>query len=126
MTHLRPLVSASRIRESMVKIMVTSDSREQPTVGDGCGEGSRLDAIMGRGEFHNATTEENVLMDPSTCVFWCAVALGALVRGSPVEMVSTAVVGSPATFFYVKATATCCGAPLAFHVPVMLVGLEVV
>ena len=26
-------------------------------------------------------------MDPSTCIFWCAVALGALVKGNPIESV---------------------------------------
>lgn len=28
-------------------------------------------------------------MNPSTCMFWCAVALGSLVKGSPVESVSS-------------------------------------
>ncbi len=32
-------------------------------------------------------------MDLSTCVFWCAVALGAVVRGSPIPTVSVVLVG---------------------------------
>ena len=30
--------------------------------------------------------------DPSACTFWCAVALGAVMKGSPVESVSRTVI----------------------------------
>ena len=33
------------------------------------------------------TTDSQVPVGPSTCVFWCAVALGALVKGRPIESV---------------------------------------
>ena len=46
---------------------------------------------------HGATVLERAdgtamgLKDPSACVFWCAVALGAVMKGSPVESVSRTV-----------------------------------
>ena len=48
------------------------------------------------GAFEETADRENLKlrgkqphMDPSTCIFWCAVALGALVKGNPIESVSS-------------------------------------
>lgn len=81
---------ASHIRESMVRIMVIPDPRHQSPFGNNRGEDWQLDGIAGRVECGKAMGGTDLPMDPSTCVFWCAVALGALVRGSPLESVSMA------------------------------------
>ena len=91
MTHdvLTPVSSpvfVSRIRESMVKIMVTSDPRQQHTVRCDPDEGWQVDGIAHGGDFRKSPGGLSV--DPSTCGFWCAIALGALVRGSPFDTVS--------------------------------------
>eukprot|EP00752_Nemacystus_decipiens_P005048 g4584.t1 len=75
-----PLTTQSHIRATMVKIMVNHASRQPSAFEGGDAEtDGRLDAMMRRGELP---------VSPSTCVFWCAVALGALVRGNPVESVA--------------------------------------
>lgn len=75
---LRCLFFSSGIRESMVKIMLAPDPRQQSPFGEDHGDDWQLDGIAGRG----------APMGPSTCIFWGAVALGALVRGSPLQSVS--------------------------------------
>ncbi|CBJ29983.1 hypothetical protein Esi_0170_0014 [Ectocarpus siliculosus] len=79
----------SHIRGAMVSMMTraTASRRhhspcETPAPG-------RLDAIGtgdGIGTFLGGT---QLPMDPSTCIFWCAVALGALVKGNPLESVAS-------------------------------------
>ena len=78
----------SSIRESMVKIMLTSDPRQVLRFGDDRDEISQLDAVPVGVDVLSALNGKSLPMDPSTCVFWCAVALGALVRGSPFKTVS--------------------------------------
>lgn len=51
-----------------------SDSEDYSTMDQ------HFDAIM--------PADRQVSVGPSTCVFWCAVALGALVKGQPIESVS--------------------------------------
>ena len=68
----------SDIRETMVKLMVTPGAVY-----------NRAEA----GEVGTTVPEKACgtglgIIDPSACVFWCAVALGAIVKGSPVESVS--------------------------------------
>lgn len=46
--------------------------------GDGDGDGDRGRALVGG----------QPPVDPSTCTFWCAVGIGALVKGRPIESVS--------------------------------------
>ncbi|CBN75398.1 expressed unknown protein [Ectocarpus siliculosus] len=58
-----PLTTQRHIRETMVKMMASPASRRQSAAGTDCDEAPEL----------------NLLMGPSTCIFWCAVALGALV-----------------------------------------------
>lgn len=71
--------SASHIRETMVNIMARPAIRKPTGVGDDGDEAGAFDGII---------AEENQLpMNPSTCIFWSAVALGALVKGYPIEAV---------------------------------------
>lgn len=72
----------------MVKIMLYPASRERPALGAGGGEAGRCDDHGMGGGFDDAFGREELPMAPSTCIFWCAVALGALVKGSPIESVS--------------------------------------
>ena len=72
----------------MVKIMVAPDLEQQPAVGEGHRYGWQVAGITGGLELCNALSGKDLPMDPSTCIFWCAVALGAFVRGSPIETVS--------------------------------------
>lgn len=78
---------SSHVRESMVKIMLTADPRQQCSFGGDDSERWQLDGICERGGLLEASNGRVSLMDPSTCTFWCAVALGALVRGSPLQSV---------------------------------------
>ncbi|CAN0314629.1 unnamed protein product, partial [Ectocarpus fasciculatus] len=80
-----PLTSHSHIRETMVKIMASPAPLQHSTVGGACGEaGSMVRASC----WSKANEEPQLPMDPSTCTFWCAIALGALAKGSPVESVA--------------------------------------
>eukprot|EP00752_Nemacystus_decipiens_P005054 g4589.t1 len=79
-----PLTTPSYIREAMVKLMATPAILRR---GDVSYHGDRA-------RFSNLKVAEEAfrnglgVMDCSGCIFWCAVALGALVRGSPIESVS--------------------------------------
>lgn len=85
---LLPPAFVSHIRESMVKIMVGTDTRHPPAFGDDRGQRPLGDGTAEGVEFRTESGGRGLPMDPSTCVFWCAIALGALVRGSPFETVS--------------------------------------
>lgn len=75
---------ASHIRETMVKIMASPAPLQQSAAGGACGEvGSMVRAPC----WNKASEEPQLPMDPSTCTFWCAIALGALAKGCPVESV---------------------------------------
>lgn len=88
----------------MVNIMARP-SISQPTR-DEFGEPEAFDAIP-RGE--NLVTVMGGTqppLGPSTCIFWCAVALGALVKGHPIESVrsSIPIVDHVETLFPLQAT----------------------
>eukprot|EP00752_Nemacystus_decipiens_P005052 g4587.t1 len=83
-----PLTTRSNIRETMVNIMLHPAPREQPAIGEGSGEVGRFDGCATIGGFGNTVGGEGLLIGPSICIFWCAVALGALVKGSPIESVA--------------------------------------
>lgn len=68
--------------------MLNPPSRQQSNFGDDCGEDGQPDALTMRGGVGNTFGGKELPVDPSTCVFWCAVALGALIKGSPIESVS--------------------------------------
>lgn len=66
--------------------MLAPTSRHQQAA---CGEAGQPDAMAFGGDFGSTFGRKEFPMNASTCVFWCAVALGALVKGSPIESVST-------------------------------------
>ncbi|CAN0429500.1 unnamed protein product, partial [Hapterophycus canaliculatus] len=84
-----PLTNESEIRETMVKIMVSTYPRREPGFDtDYSGEEGQSSALEVRGTSGNISGMKQLPMDPSFCTFWCAVAVGALAKGSPVESVS--------------------------------------
>ncbi|CAM9999092.1 unnamed protein product, partial [Ectocarpus fasciculatus] len=79
-----PLTTPSHIRGAMVRMM-TGPTAQQ-----------RLGALHDspeQGQFGAVFTEDGITAGnqcstgPSACTFWCAVGVGALVKGSPVESV---------------------------------------
>lgn len=87
LTYARLVVFCSHIRETMVKIMLSPVSRRQ-SLGDDCAEAKPSDAVAMRWGFGHTFDGKGLPIGPSNCIFWCAVALGALVKGGPVEPVS--------------------------------------
>ncbi|CAM9529251.1 unnamed protein product, partial [Ectocarpus sp. 12 AP-2014] len=83
-----PLTTKSHIRETMVKIMTSPASLQQSASGADCDGGRFVDAIAPGANWNKASERHQLPMDPSTCTFWCAIALGALAEGSPIESVS--------------------------------------
>eukprot|EP00903_Cladosiphon_okamuranus_P021696 g19947.t2 len=47
------------------------------------------DAVATEGDLNTASGLKQIPVDPSTCIFWCAVDLGALVKGNPIESVAS-------------------------------------
>lgn len=72
----------------MVKIMVVPARRLCSALEADDGTVGGLGAMTRRVEFRGAVGGGELPVGPSTCVFWCAVALGALVGGNPLESVS--------------------------------------
>ncbi|CAM9883013.1 unnamed protein product, partial [Ectocarpus sp. 12 AP-2014] len=85
-----PLTTPSHIRETMVTIMLPPASSQQSVFGDDCDErGHYFEAVAQGGDLSKISAQNQLPMDPSACTFWCAVALGALVKGSPIESVTS-------------------------------------
>ncbi|CAM9545027.1 unnamed protein product, partial [Hapterophycus canaliculatus] len=85
-----PLTDQSEIRETMVKMMVPALARREPDCGTNCfDKEGQVGGLKGRGTFGHASGIDPLPKDPSVCTFWCAVALGALAKGSPVESVAS-------------------------------------
>ncbi|CAB1103083.1 unnamed protein product [Ectocarpus sp. CCAP 1310/34] len=80
-----PLTTQSHIRETMVKMMVTSTPSQKSAFGRDCDED---DVLAKEGDIRILSAENQLDAGPSTCTFWCAVALGALVKGGGVASVS--------------------------------------
>lgn len=73
----------------MVRIMEPAYPQREEGFGiDCCGDEGQLGALDGGGTFGNVSGAEQLTKDPSFCTFWCAVAMGALAKGSPIESVS--------------------------------------
>lgn len=73
-----------------MKIMAPApEDRQDPAFGGDCGgedwDFSALDAGETFGDFLGMS---QLPKDSSRCTFWCAIAVGALAKGSPVESVS--------------------------------------
>ena len=75
-----PIVSD--IRETLVKMFAGSVRVQHSDSGDYSATEHFGTIIAADNELH---------VDPSTCVFWCAVALGSLVKGRPIESVRNGV-----------------------------------
>ncbi|CAN0434239.1 unnamed protein product, partial [Ectocarpus sp. 13 AM-2016] len=69
----------------MVKIMTSPASLQQSASGADCDGGSFVDAIAPGANWNKTSERHQLPMGPSTCTFWCAIALGALAEGSPIE-----------------------------------------
>ncbi|CAN0139636.1 unnamed protein product, partial [Pylaiella littoralis] len=92
-----PLTCQSDIRAVMVRILVDRKSRSQVHLlgaghdhNSGSGSGSdtertRMVTSGGEGEGGGTRSMSAKESDPSACMFWCAVALGGLARGAPIE-----------------------------------------
>ncbi|CAB1108560.1 unnamed protein product [Ectocarpus sp. CCAP 1310/34] len=67
----------------MVKVMTIL----QPSaVGGDFGDQGRFDAMAQGADWSSKVSEgHQIPMNPSSCTFWCAIALGALVKGRPIE-----------------------------------------
>ncbi|CAB1109300.1 unnamed protein product [Ectocarpus sp. CCAP 1310/34] len=80
-----PFTSRSHIRGAMVRMMARSTAQHQP--------GARHNSPE-QSQFGDTFTEDGItpgnqlLTGPSCCTFWCAVGMGALAKGSPVESVA--------------------------------------
>ncbi|CBN75397.1 hypothetical protein Esi_0093_0008 [Ectocarpus siliculosus] len=82
-----PLTTKSHIRETMVKIMRSPASLQQSAVEADCDDERSYDAIARGAHWIQASERNQLPRDPSTCTFWCAIALGALAEGSPIQSV---------------------------------------
>eukprot|EP00752_Nemacystus_decipiens_P011601 g10302.t1 len=87
-----PLTTQSQIRETMVNIMALPEIRQSTgdvRGGDFCEAAEVAPGAITAGEdLSTALGARRLPVDPSKCMFWCAVALGALVKGFPVESVA--------------------------------------
>eukprot|EP00903_Cladosiphon_okamuranus_P015538 g14344.t1 len=96
-----PLTTPSLIRETMVNIMV------RPAIQQSTDDHGDDDATARGGSLMAAFGENELSMNPSICRFWCAVALGALAKGYPIESVAKY------TRLATDALGTCSGPPNA-------------
>lgn len=87
------------------------DALKEEGAGTGLADGEEKDA-------KDALVRRDVSGSPATCIMWCAIALGALMRGSPVEFVSdrwTSAKSSKADFYYFHS-----GLPTVYRAPTAL------
>ncbi|CAN0213817.1 unnamed protein product [Scytosiphon promiscuus] len=82
------LTDESQVRETMVRIMTPAAPRPEPAHGiDFSGEGEHFSALEIGGSFGDVLDTTQLRKDPALCTFWCAIAAGALAKGSPIESV---------------------------------------
>eukprot|EP00903_Cladosiphon_okamuranus_P015997 g14773.t2 len=81
-----PLTTRSDIRETMVNMFACSAIGQQSQ--EQCDRGDSLDASMAEDSFNRFLIGRELPKHSSTCIFWCAVALGALLRGNPIDSVA--------------------------------------
>ncbi|CAM9344936.1 unnamed protein product [Ectocarpus fasciculatus] len=80
-----PLTTPSHIRGAMVRIMTRSSAQQQPSETHESPEQSPIGVISAEG---GIGAGHQLSIGPSACTFWCAVGMGALVKGTPVERVA--------------------------------------
>lgn len=81
----------SDIRETMLKIMIEPDRGRSQNVRYNTfhdDEEAMLDEYERTHDWESACGDSRRPRDPSSCILWCSIALGALVRGRPIELVS--------------------------------------
>ena len=64
-----------------------SSPPQQPAVGQAADMEEKFDIVAVGGDTGEGIQESRVPIDPSICTFWCAVAIGALVKGRPIDSV---------------------------------------
>ncbi|CBN75414.1 expressed unknown protein [Ectocarpus siliculosus] len=80
-----PLTTPSHIRGEMVRMMTLSTAPHRPDASYDSLDQGQFGAIFSE---DGITTGNQLSAGPSACTFWCAVGVGALVKGSPVESVA--------------------------------------
>ncbi|CAM9723979.1 unnamed protein product [Scytosiphon promiscuus] len=84
-----PLANESQIREAMVKIMIPAAPQQETALGYECGdEDGPHGTLLCESTLNKVSGTNQLPDDPSLCMFWCAVAMGALAKGSPFEVVT--------------------------------------
>lgn len=81
----------SNIRETMLKIMIYPDHRRSKNVRHDTfndDEDEKLDDCEQTHDWESTRGDSHHPMGPSSCIFWCSIALGALARARPVALVS--------------------------------------
>ncbi|CAN0100861.1 unnamed protein product, partial [Ectocarpus sp. 12 AP-2014] len=82
-----PLTTQSHIRETMVKMMTAPAPLQQPPIAGNWDEETRFSEIERGVNCSKASDVNQLPMNPQSCTFWCAIALGAVAKGNPVESV---------------------------------------
>ncbi|CBN75400.1 hypothetical protein Esi_0093_0019 [Ectocarpus siliculosus] len=82
-----PLTTQSHIRETMVEMMTAPAPLQQPAIAGIWDEETRFSEIERRANCRKASDVNQLPMNPQSCTFWCAIALGAVAKGNPVESV---------------------------------------
>ncbi|CAM9167672.1 unnamed protein product, partial [Ectocarpus fasciculatus] len=81
---LLPLTTPSHVRGAMVRMMTGPAAQQQLSALHDSPDQGQFCAIFTE---DGITTGSQLSTGPSCCTFWCAVGVGALVKGSPVESV---------------------------------------
>ncbi|CAN0499347.1 unnamed protein product, partial [Ectocarpus sp. 8 AP-2014] len=82
-----PLATQRDVREVMVTLMI-SPTRQQSIATRNCDVENEFDTIVSEDNVGNTWKRDDLPANPSTCTFWCAVAIGALAEGHPIESVA--------------------------------------
>lgn len=88
--------SVSHIREAMVKLLArpaVGHPSQVPHNRDGS-----FEEVAPEGRLNPFLRGHQLPEDLSTCVFWCAVGLGALVKGNPIESVRLSILSTSLRF----------------------------
>ncbi|CAM9645579.1 unnamed protein product, partial [Ectocarpus sp. 13 AM-2016] len=82
-----PLTTKSHIRETMVETMTAPAPLQQPAIAGNWDEETRFSEIERGVNCSKASDVNQFRINPQSCTFWCAIALGAVAKGHPVESV---------------------------------------
>ncbi|CAM9664257.1 unnamed protein product [Ectocarpus sp. 4 AP-2014] len=76
-----PLTTRRDVRETMVTLMISATWQQSIASGD-CDVEEKFDALVLEDEVGNTWEGDDF---PKICTFWCAIAIGALAKGHPIE-----------------------------------------